>query len=215
MKILIADDHEVLRMGLSQILSEAYPNADFGQASTTSEVLKCLSQGSWDLLVLDIFMPGRSGLEVLSEANRLYPDLPVLVLSSAPEEQLAIRVLRAGASGYLNKQTAAEELINATSKILSGGKYISATLAERLAEQLSLPEKPLHERLSDREYSVLQLLVSGKSIKEIASDLSLSPKTISTFHIRIWEKLHVRNDIEMIRYAFAHGLVERGPQAAE
>ena len=209
MKMLIADDHEVLRKGLIQILSDAYPNAEFAEASTTPETLKFLSHQPWDVLVLDIFMPGRSGLEVLSEVSRLYPNLPVLVLSSAPEEQLAIRVLKAGASGYLNKQAAAEQLVTAVAKVLSGKKYVSPPLAERLAEQLTLQEKPLHFRLSDREYTVLRLLVSGKSIKEIADDLSLSPKTVSTFHTRIWEKLLVHNDIELVRYALAHGLVEK------
>lgn len=209
MKILIADDHAVLRKGLIQILSDACPNAEFAEASTTPETLKFLSHQAWDILVLDIFMPGRSGLEVLSEVNRLYPNLPVLVLSSAPEEQLAIRVLKAGASGYLNKQAAAEQLVTAVAKVLSGKKYVSPPLAERLAEQLTFQEKPLHYRLSDREFTVLRLLVSGKSIKEIADDLSLSPKTVSTFHTRIWEKLLVHNDIELVRYALAHGLVEK------
>jgi two-component system, NarL family, invasion response regulator UvrY len=209
MRILIADDHGVLRKGLIQILSDEYSNAEFVEACTTPETLKCLSQGPWDVLVLDIFMPGRSGLEVLNEVARLYPGLPVLVLSSAPEEQLAIRVLKAGASGYLNKQAAAEELVNATAKVLSGGKYVSSTLAERLAEHLAPAEKPPHHRLSDREYTVLRLLVSGKSIKEIAGDLFLSPKTVSTFHTRIWDKLHVSNDIELVRYALAHGLAEK------
>jgi two-component system invasion response regulator UvrY len=205
-RVLIADDHVVLRKGLMQILSEEYPDAQFVQASTTPETLRCLAQQSWDVLVLDIFMPGRSGLEVLYDVKRQHPNLPVLVLSSAPEEQLAIRVLKAGASGYLNKQAAPEELVTAVAKILSGGRYVSAAMAERLAAEISQPDRPPQDKLSDREYTVLQLLVAGKSIKEIADELSLSPKTISTFHTRIWEKLRVNNDVELVRYALEHGL---------
>jgi two-component system, NarL family, invasion response regulator UvrY len=210
MRILIADDHVALRKGLIQILSDEYPNAEFIEASNTMETVNWLSDKTCDILILDIFMPGRSGLEVLHEVNRLYPNIPVLVLSSAPEDQMAVRVLKAGARGYLNKQAATEDLVSAVAKVLSGGKYVSAALAERLAGQLTLSDRPLHHALSDREYTVLRLLVSGKSIKEIAYDLALSPKTVSTFHTRIWEKLRVHNDIELFRYAIAHELVEKG-----
>jgi two-component system, NarL family, invasion response regulator UvrY len=129
------------------------------------------------------------------------------VLSSAPEEQLATRVLKAGAGGYLNKQAAAENLVEAVQKLLAGGRYVSAALAERLAAEISRPSQPAAEALSDREFEVLQLLVAGRSLKEIADELNLSPKTISTFHTRIWEKLGVRNDVEMVRYAFEHNLI--------
>ena len=206
MKILIADDHAVLRKGLVQIMAEEYPDAHFGEASTTAETLACLSRHRWDVLVLDIFMPGRTGLEVLHEVRCHHPNLPVLVLSSAPEDQLAVRVLKAGASGYLNKQAAPENLALAVRKVLAGGKYVSAALAESLASELSKDGRPPHETLSDREFEVMQLLLAGRSLKEIAAELSLSPKTVSTFHTRIWEKLRVRSDVELVRYAQKHGM---------
>lgn len=209
MRILVADDHAMLRKGLIQILAEEYPDAHFGEASTTPETLDSLSQHHWDALVLDIFMPGRGGLEVLHDVRRHHPNLPVLVVSSAPEEQLAVRVLKAGASGYLNKQAATEELVKAVRKVLAGGKYVSTAMAERLAAEISQTDCSPQDHLSDREYAVLQLLVTGKSIKEIADELSLSPKTVSTFHSRIWEKLRVHNDVELVRYAIEHGLVKK------
>lgn len=210
MKILIADDHILLRKGLIQILAEEFPEACFGEASTTPETLNCLAQQRWDVLVLDIFMPGRSGLEVLYDTRRHYPNLPVLVLSSAPEQQLAVRVLKAGANGYLNKQVAPEELVKAVRRILAGRRYVSAAMAERLAMEIGQGDRPVHDKLSDREYTVLQLLMAGKSVKEIGDKLSLSAKTISTYHTRIWKKLHVENDVEMVRYALEQGLVEGG-----
>jgi two-component system, NarL family, invasion response regulator UvrY len=206
MKILIADDHAALRKGLIQILADEFTGAEFGEASTTPETLDCLSRLHWDVLVLDIFMPGRSGLDVLRALRQDHPSLPVLVLSSAPEEQMAARVLKAGASGYLNKQAAPEELVKAIRKLLKGGRFVSAAMAERLAAELSRTERPLHETLSDREFAVLQLVVAGRSITEIASELSLSAKTVSTYHTRIWEKLRVHNDVALVRYAMAHGI---------
>ena len=201
MNILIADDHLVLRKGLIQILAEEFPDGQFGEASTTPQTLDLLTQQPWDVLVLDIFMPGRSGLEVLHAVRHQFASLPVLVLSSAPEEQLALRVLKAGASGYLNKQTAAEELVKAVRKLLAGGRYVSNKLAERLVVELGQANQTSHDTLSDREYAVLHGLLAGKSIKEIATELSLSAKTVSTFHTRIWEKLGVRNDVELGRCA--------------
>ena len=205
MKILLADDHAVIRKGLILTLAEEYPDAHFGQAGTTAETIECLMREEWDVLVLDIFMPGRSGLEVLHEASRLCPRLPVLVLSSAPEEQMAVRVLKAGASGYLNKQAAPEELVKAVSKVVAGGRYVSGSMAERLARDVGRPQAG--PQLSDREFAVLRLMAAGKSIKEVAAEMCLSAKTVSTFHARIWQKLGVRNDIEMVRYAVEHGLV--------
>jgi two-component system invasion response regulator UvrY len=210
MKILIADDHAVLRKGLRQILAEDFPDAQIGEATTSTETLDLLARQRWDALILDIFMPGRSGLEVLYEVRRHQPDLPVLVLSSAPEEQLAVRVLKARASGYLNKQAAPEELIRALRKILAGGRYVSGTLAEQLAVALVPSDQSKPGILSDREFEVLRLVVVGKSVKEIAGELSLSAKTVSTYHTRIWEKLGVHNDVELIHYAVAHGLVGGG-----
>jgi two-component system invasion response regulator UvrY len=204
MNILIADDHAVLRRGLIQILEEEYPDARFGEASTTPDTLDCLARQRWDVLVLDIFMPGRGGLDALHDIRRRYPDLPVLVLSSAPEDQLATRVLKAGASGYLNKQAAPEELVTAIRKVHRGGRYVSVALAEQLADHVGREEHPPLETLSDREYGVLRLLMAGHSIKAIADELCLSPKTVSTYHTRLWEKLGVHNDVELIRYAMNH-----------
>jgi two-component system, NarL family, invasion response regulator UvrY len=208
MTILLADDHALLRQGLKQILLEEFPGADFRETSTTQETIECLRKSACDVLVLDVFMPGRTGLEVLDAVQREHPELPVLVLSSAPEEQMAIRVLRAGASGFLNKQTAPEHLIQAVKKVLTGGKYVSVEMAERLAKEVARASKLPHERLSDREFQVMRLLVAGKALKEIADELALSAKTISTFHTRIWQKLGVKNDVEIVRYAMEHQLVE-------
>jgi two-component system, NarL family, invasion response regulator UvrY len=209
MNILIADDHMLLRQGLKQILADEFAGARLVEAESTPKTIEHLGRERWDLLILDIFMPGRNGLEVLREARQNQPDLPVLVLSSAPEEQLALRVLKAGASGYLNKQTASENLVLAVKKLLQGGKYVSPALAELLATEVTRPTQLPHENLSDREFQVLRLLVAGNTLKEIAAELSLSVKTISTFHIRIWEKLRVRNDVELVHYALDHGLVDR------
>ncbi len=211
MRILLADDHALLREGLKQILLEEFPEAQFRETGTTQDTLECIRQTPLDVVVLDIFMPGRSGLEVLDELRQHYPRLPVLVLSSAPEEQLAVRVLKAGASGYLNKQTAPENLVQALRKIMAGGTYTSPQLAERLAAGVRRPDRPPHEKLSDREFQVMQLLVTGKSLKAIATELDLSIKTISTFHTRIWEKLGVPNDVELVHYALEHHLVQRAP----
>ncbi len=207
MKILLADDHAVLRQGLKQILAEEFPEAEFRETGTTQETLDSVQQWPADVVVLDIFMPGRSGLEVLDFVRQKQLPMPVLVLSSAPEEQLALRVLKAGARGYLNKQTAPENLVHALKKVMAGDTYVSAALAERLAIDVRRDRLP-HEKLSDREFQVLQLIVSGKSLKAIAEELSLSIKTISTFHTRIWEKLGVKNDVELVHYALEHHLVQ-------
>jgi DNA-binding NarL/FixJ family response regulator len=206
-KILIADDHAILRQGLKQILAEEWPAADFGEASTAAETLRLIWKHPWDVLVLDIHMPGRSGLGVLQEIRGQNPKLPVLVLSSTPEDQLAVRVLRAGANGYLNKQIAPEELVNAVRKVMSGGRNVSAALAEQLAAEVSLgADCPRHELLSDREFQVFEMTIAGKSVKRIAAELSLSVKTISTFRSRVFEKLGASNDVELVHYALNHGL---------
>lgn len=211
MRILLADDHALLRQGLKQILAEEFPQAEFRETGTTRETLEYVREGTWDIVLLDVFMPGRSGLAVLEEIRQSRALVPVLVLSSAPEEQLAVRVLKAGASGYLSKMAAGEHLVEAVKKILAGGKYVSPTLAERLAVEAGRGSQVPHEKLSDREYQVMHLIVSGKSLKEIAAELSLSVKTISTFHTRIWEKLDVKNDVELVRYAMEHQLTEHAP----
>jgi DNA-binding NarL/FixJ family response regulator len=210
--ILIADDHAMVRSGFKRILAEDLPGAEFGEAATVQETLARLEEKSWDALVLDIFMPGGGGFEVLTQVVSSQPRLPVLVLSSAPEEQLALRALQAGAAGYLNKQAAAQELVRALRQILSGLRYVSDKLAQRLATECVHPSPlVLHERLSGREFQVLQMLVVGKSLKQIAAELSLSPKTISTFHTRMLEKLRLQNDLELVRYALENKLVELAP----
>jgi len=206
-KILLADDHAVLRKGLSQLLADEFPGIIIGEAANGKEALDEIAFQRWDALVLDLYMPDSEGLAVLDEVRRQQPALPVLVLSSAPEEQMAMRVLKAGANGYLNKQCAAEELVKALTKIVAGGRYFSAATMERLAEEMSRAGKTPREELSDRESTVLRMLVAGKSVRDIALDLGISPKTASTFHTRIWRKLGVRNDIEMIRRAEEKGLL--------
>jgi two-component system, NarL family, invasion response regulator UvrY len=202
-RILIADDHAVLRQGLKQILAEDFPDAEFGEAGTVQETLDRLGQKRWDVLVLDIFMPEGGGLQVLAASA---PKPPVLVLSSAPEEQMAVRVMRAGAAGYLNKQAAPEELVQAVRKVLSGGRYLSPG---RVADVLADSVRASHEQLSPREFQVLQMIAQGKSLNDIAVELSVSPKTISSQHISLLGKLGLRNDIELTHYALDHGLIER------
>jgi DNA-binding NarL/FixJ family response regulator len=206
--ILLADDHAVVREGLKQILAEAFPEAAFQASSTIPNLRQNLREQRWDVLVLDLFMPGATGLSVLREIRQTHPQVPVLVLSSAPEEQLAVSVLRAGASGYLNKQAAPEHLVQAIRKLLVGGKYVSPTLAEQLIQEVERVDRPLHEKLSDREFQVLHLVVMGHSLKEIAVELSLSVKTIRTFRARLLEKLRLQSDVDLVHYAQRHQLVE-------
>lgn len=211
MRILIADDHTILRHGLKQILEEEFPQLQFGEATTTTETLQLLRNSPWDLLILDITMPGRGGLEVLAETSRDHPNLPVLVLSSSPEDQLAVRTLKAGASGYLNKRSAAEELVSAVRKVMTGGKYVSSALAEKLVTELRRDdERPPHELLSQREFQVFRMLLAGQSVKAIAGETSLSVKTISTFRARIMGKLGLRNNVELVHYAQQHDLLKEG-----
>jgi DNA-binding NarL/FixJ family response regulator len=208
-RILICDDHALVRKGLKQLLAEAFPSAEFRESATIPETQAALLERRWDILVLDLFMPGGSGLSLVHEVCRDHPFIPVLVLSSAPEEQLGIRVLRAGASGFLNKQSAPERLVQAVRKILEGGKYISSTLAEQFALEAGRGGRLLHENLSAREYEVFQLVVAGRSLKEIAGDLSLSVKTVRTFRARVLEKLHLQSDVDLVHYALDQSLVEK------
>lgn len=214
-RILIADDHAVLREGLKQILADEFSGAEFGEAGTAAETLQLAAAQNWDVVILDIKFPDRNGLDVLGHLVERHRDVPVLVLTSTPEDQLAIPALRAGAKGYLDKQSAAEELVHALRKLLTGGRYVSTTLAERLAEDAARePERPLHELLSRRESEVFRLLVAGRCVKEIAAALSLSVKTVSTFRGRVLAKLHLRNDVELAHYAHEYGLfpaVRQGP----
>jgi two-component system, NarL family, invasion response regulator UvrY len=200
MKILIVDDHAIFREGLKRILSDDFKGATFGDAGNATEALEQLWKKKWDLVLLDITMHGRTGLDVLKEIRSSASTLPVLILSGHPEEQYAVRVLRAGATGYLTKESASRELSNAVRKLLSGGKYISASLAEQLATEIQSPQGDLHEKLSNREYQVMLLIAAGKVPKEIGNELSLSAKTISTYRSRILEKLKLRNNAEIMRY---------------
>ena len=209
LKILIADDHAVVRKGLAKILADAFSDVVYGEAGDAREALDLITRESWDLVMLDVSMPRTNGLELLKQ---LPPGLklPVLVLSIHPESFYAVRALKSGAAGYLNKQSAPEELVRAVRKVLSGGKYVTPALAERLASDLNGDAAgPRHETLSDREYEVMCLLASGKTLKEAAGELSLSPKTISTYRARILEKMHLKTNAQLTWYAVQHGLVAR------
>jgi two-component system invasion response regulator UvrY len=206
MKILIADDHAIVRKGLKQILLEGYPFANVEECSSAEELINKAITGKWDVVITDISMPGRSGLDALQQIHSALPKLPILILSMHPEEQYAIRALKAGASGYCSKDFAEEELVTAIQKILAGKKYITPTLAETLLTQSEL-NPVLHERLSDREFDVFQLLASGKSVSEIADLLSLGSTTISTYRARILEKMNLRNNTDIIRYALENKLI--------
>ncbi|MEE9270580.1 MAG: response regulator transcription factor [Candidatus Krumholzibacteria bacterium] len=209
MRILIVDDHAVVRRGLQQILSDADKDFEFGEAKDGVQALDAIDKAEWDAVILDLSMPGRGGLDILKDIKKDHPKLPVLVLSIYPEDQFATRVLKAGASGYMTKETAPEELVAAIRKVIGGGKYVSSSLAELLASEIERDRKgEPHERLSDREFEVLRLIASGKTVTEIAEDLSLSVKTISTYRSRITEKTDLHTNSELTRYAIRHGLVD-------
>jgi two-component system, NarL family, invasion response regulator UvrY len=208
MKILLADDHALVRQGLKLILADHFKNTVFGEARNAHEALARASKDTWDVVVLDITMPGRSGLDVLREIKRLRPKLPVLILSMHPEDQFAVRMLKSGAAGYLTKESAGEELAGAIRKVIAGGRYISPSLAERMASYLDMDVlKAPHERLSDREYLILRMIASGKQVSQIARELSLSVKTISTYRARVLQKTDLKNNAELTRYAVERGLV--------
>ncbi len=208
-RILIADDHELLRCGLKAILAEAFPDLVAGEAGNARETLEAVEKKSWDAVLLDINMPGRSGLDVLQDLKRLHPLLPVVVLSAFPERDYAVRAFKLGASGYVSKQSASGELLAAIRKALSGGRYVTPMLAEVLAATLSgaTPDAP-HELLSNRELQVLRLVALGKPLKEIAADLKLSEKTIGTYRMRISQKIGLSTNVELARYAVNHKLVD-------
>lgn len=208
MRILIVDDHAVVRRGLKQILNEAFRAAIFGEADSAQSALDKTMHEQWDAVVLDISMPGRGGVEVLKDIKKLRPKLPVLVLSMHPEDQFAVRVIRSGAAGYMTKESAPEELVGAVKKILEGGRYLSPELAEKLVLYLDIdPQKQPHESLSDREFQVLLMIGEGKTVRNIARELSLSDKTVSTYRTRLLEKMCLKNSAELIHYAVHHGLV--------
>ena len=208
-KILIADDHVIVRRGLRQILEETSDISICAEAANGQEVLQQIASQTVDVLVLDITMPGRSGLDILKEIRQLCPRLPVLVLSMHAEDQFAARVLKAGAAGYLTKESAPEELVKAIRKVHGGGKYISSTQAEKLVYLLDTTSQQMpHEGLSDREYEVLRMIGSGKTVTEIAEEIKLSVKTISTYRTRILEKMRLRTSAELTHYAIKNRLVE-------
>ena len=209
MRVLLCDDHAMVRYGLIQILADEFPGSVFGEAGNADELLASTLTRAWDLVLLDLSMPGRDGLSVLGDLRKRCPNLPVLVVTMHSEDQYALRAIRTGAAGYLNKREAPEELANAVRRILSGGRYIPDAVAQILAAAPSREAKPrLHETLSDRELQVLRMLVSGRMVKEIAAELSLSAKTVSTYHSRILRKLHLKSDADLIRYALEFGLNE-------
>ena len=209
LKILIADDHPIVRQGMKQIIADTTDIVVAGEASNGQEVLSAVKKTPYDVILLDIAMPGPNGLDILKQLKKDKPELAVLMLSIHPEEQYAVRTLKAGASGYLTKESAPDELVEAIRKVSKGGKYITSSLAESLATILTHEDRQLpHTILSDREYQVLLMISSGKTIKEIADELSLSVKTISTYRTRILERMNMRTNAELIHYAIKHELVD-------
>lgn len=208
MKVLIADDHAIVRKGLIQILQEEFPTVIVSEVEDGLKALVEVRKQIWNVVLLDISMPGRNGIETLKQMRVEGIKAPILMLSMHPEEQYAIRALKAGASGFLNKDRTTEELLDAVHKVLAGKKYITRTLADKLAETFGeLTDTPLHERLSDRELQVLQLIASGKTVTDIAGEISLSVNTISTYRSRILDKLNLKNNVELTRYALNNRLV--------
>ena len=208
LKILVADDHAIVREGLKQILAETSDMVVAGEASNGLEVLELVRREDWDLVLLDLGMPRKDGLDTLKELKREKPDLPILILSIYPEEQYAVRLLKAGAAGYLTKESAPEELIAAIRKVSQKGRYVSSSLGEKLALYVQKDtERPVHELLSDREYQVMVLIASGKTVKEIGEAMFLSVKTISTYRARALKKMGMRNNAEFTYYALKEGLL--------
>jgi two-component system, NarL family, invasion response regulator UvrY len=208
LRVLIVDDHEVLRDGVKRVLDKQPGTVTFGEAGTAPEALRLVREQEWDVVVLDLTLGGRSGLEVLKELRQLRPRLPVLVLSMHSEEQFARRAFKAGAAGYITKDSPRAELLQAVTKVSEGGTYVSPALAEKLAFDLRRDDRPPHETLSDREFEVMRLIASGKTVKEIAGILSLSDNTISTYRARILEKMGMKTNAELTHYAIQNRLVE-------
>ncbi|MCY7292321.1 MAG: response regulator transcription factor [Ferruginibacter sp.] len=207
-RILVADDHTVVRRGLRQILLEGFPGAYVEEVGDAEDLIKHVVKSEWDVVISDLSMPGRSGLDALQQIKQLHPNLPVLILSIHPEEQYALRVLKAGASGYLSKDMAPDELVNAVKKVMLGKKYITASVAEKLAATLDQDHnKPLHEFLSDREFNVLKMLSAGRSVSEIAETLFLSVTTVSTYRSRIMTKMNLKNNAELTLYSMENKLL--------
>jgi two-component system invasion response regulator UvrY len=208
LRVLIVDDHGVVRHGVKQIIEASFDQAAIAEAKDAEEMMDKVRNGKWDALILDISLPGRSGLDVLADIKKFNPKLPILTLSAYPEDQLAVRILKAGAAGYLSKESAPEELVTALKRVLAGGRYVSTALAERLAMTLEdQGDKLPHEMLSDREYQIMCMLASGKTTTDIAKELLLSPTTVSTYRARIFRKLHVKKRAQLVEYALNHKLI--------
>jgi len=209
MKILITDDHAVIRRGLKQILLEEFPSAEISEATDAESAISQSLSGNFDVIISDLSMPGRSGLDLVFHMRQQQSKTPVLILSMHPEEQYAIRALKAGAAGYLSKETAPEELVKAVNRVLQGRKYISASIADKLFDELDQPanEKPVHEQLSHREFDVFKLIAGGKSVSEISDQLTLSISTVSTYRARILTKMRMKSNAELTRYALEHKLI--------
>ncbi len=208
-RVLIVDDHETVRRGLREIFADAFPKMEAGEATNSREALELMMAQDWDLILLDISIPGHGGLMVLEEMKRLRPHIPVLVLSAYSEEEFAIRSLKLGAAGYLNKSQCSDDMVTAVKKAMSGGKYVTAALAEKLAFNLGGSSlRAPHEMLSSRELQVLQMIAQGKAIKEIAAELALSEKTVGTYRSRIATKMDLSTNVALTRYALKHLLVD-------
>ena len=207
-RILIADDHAIVRKGLRQIIVDDFPSATVTEVGDVESLIMQVIKTEWDVVICDISMPGRSGVEALEQVKQIKPNLPVLMLSMHPEDQYALRVLKAGAAGFLNKSSVHEELIDAINTVRIGRKYITPSIAEKLARNInSHANKQLHENLSNREFEILKMIASGKSISDIAAQLSLSATTVSTYRSRILEKMAMKSNAELTRYALENNLI--------
>ncbi len=207
-RILIADDHTIVRKGLRQILVEEFANAEIEEVSDSNELIASVIKDKWDIVISDLVMPGKNGLDALQEIKQISPSLPILILSIHPEEQYAIRVLKAGAAGYLSKDTAPEELVSAVKRILQGKKYITLSIAEKIADTLNQDaDKKLHDNLSDRELNVFKMIASGMAVSEIAEALSLSVNTVSTYRARLMAKMNMKSNAHLTLYAIENKLL--------
>lgn len=207
-RILIADDHAIVRRGMKQILLEQYPSADVAEAGDAETLIAKVVEGGWDIVITDMNMPGRSGLDALHQIKQIDPALPVLIMSMYPEDQYALRVIKAGASGYLGKETIHDNLVNAIETVRKGKRFITPGIAEKLADAIDTAKKSEpHELLSDREFDVFKLLANGKSVTDIAAQLSLSATTVSTYRSRILEKMQMKSNAELARYAVENKLI--------
>ncbi len=206
-RFIIADDHSIVRRGIREIMQEAYPLAEIDEAGDAETLLQLVQQKNYNLVITDISMPGRNGLDAIQQIKQINAQLPVIVLSMHPEDQYAVRALKSGAAGYLNKETAPDELVTAIRQVLGGKKYITGAVADKLYGLLTQENKPVHELLSDREFEVFKLIAAGKSISKIAARLNLSSTTISTYRARILEKLKLKTNADLTRYAMELQLI--------